>query len=48
MRGARSAECGALGENTDLFIYTQTGGHPRSRYDCYYKLRCVKRCSPGY
>jgi hypothetical protein len=28
-------------------LYTQRAWHPRSRYDCNYKVRCVKTLQSG-
>jgi hypothetical protein len=35
------------GKDGASFIYTQRGWDERSRYDCNYKVRCVKTLQSG-
>lgn len=35
------------GKDGVSFIYTQRAWHERSRYDCNYKVRCVKPLQSG-
>ena len=36
------------GGRRTVYIHAASMAPEKQGYDCNYKLRCVKRCSPGY